>query len=139
MQKAAWLRFLRHGVLRRSASRRRPLRPGALLVAPVLIATVLLAGCAQMDAALGKQWVSVVFGPNTKMVTVLKVRQACSHIPNAVPEPLPKGHSVLDEMNAVRYTTTNASPANLAELQSCLQKFKAVVGINSQDAGDDGT
>jgi hypothetical protein len=115
------------------------LRLGAALVAPMLIATVLLAGCAQMDAALGKQWVTVVFGPNTKMATVLKVRQACSHIPNAVPEPLPRGHSVLDEMNSVRYTTTNATPADLAELQSCLRKFKAVVGVNSQDAGDDGT
>jgi hypothetical protein len=134
VQKAVWLKFLRH-----KASRHRPARLGAVLAAPVLILTVLLAGCAQMDAALGKQWVTVVFGPNTKMATVLKVRQACSHIPNAVPEPLPKGHSVLDEMNSVRYTTTNATPANLAELQSCLQKFKAVVGVNSQDAGDDGT
>ncbi len=118
---------------------RRVIKRAVVFIMPVLLATVLLAGCAQMDAALGKQWVTVVFGPNTKYATALKVRAACSHIPNAIPEPLPKGHSVLDEMNAVQYTTTNATPANLAELQTCLQKFKSVVGVNSQDAGDDGT
>jgi hypothetical protein len=42
-------------------------------------------------------------------------------------------------MGGVRFDTTNASPANLAQLQTCLQQFKSVLGIDSQSAGDEGS
>jgi hypothetical protein len=103
------------------------------------IVLVGLAGCAKMDAALDKQWVVVDFGPGTSVATALHVRAACSHIQNAPPMALPAKHSVLNVMYGVRYDTTNASPANLAELQTCLQRFKSVQGMDPEDVGDEGS
>ncbi len=77
-----------------------------------------------MDAALDKQWMTVDFSPSTSMATALQVRTACSHIQNTPPLALPAKRSVINIMYGVRYDTTNASPANLAQLQTCLQKFK---------------
>ncbi len=51
---------------------------------------MLLAGCAKFDAALGQQWAVVQFKTNTPVATQLKVRAACSHVPNVRPERLPK-------------------------------------------------
>ncbi len=92
-----------------------------------------------MDAALSKQWMVVDFGPSTTIATALHVRAACSHIQNAPPMSLPATHSVINIMYGVRFDTTNASPANLAELQTCLQKFKSVAGVNPMDTGDEGS
>lgn len=96
-------------------------------------------GCAKMDAALDKQWMSVDFGPNTTVSQALHVRAACSHIQNAPPLPMPATHSVINTMYGVRFDTTNASPADLAELQICLQRFKSVEGVDPEDAGDEGS
>ncbi len=41
-------------------------------------------------------------------------------------------------MAGVRYNTTNASDANVAQLQQCLQKFPAVLGFTPGDTGDEG-
>lgn len=97
-----------------------------------------LAGCAKFDAALGKQWATVDFQPNTPVATVLKVRAACSHIPNVTPQGLPKQADPEDLQYSVTYITTNASDANLAQLQECLQRYPSVAGIDFEDAGDDG-
>ena len=102
-------------------------------------ATVSLAGCAKMDQALAKQWMVVDFSPSTSVATALHVRAACSHIQNTPPLPLPGRHSELDIMYGVEYDTTGSSLANLAELQTCLGKFKSVLGVSSQDAGDEGS
>ena len=99
-----------------------------------------LTGCSQMDAALSKQWMVVDFNPSTSIGTALQVRTACSHVQNAPPMALPAKHSVINIMYGVRFDTTNASPANLAQLQTCLQKFKSVVaGVNQEDAGEEGS
>jgi len=92
-----------------------------------------------MDAALDKQWLVVDFSPNTSIATALQVRAACSHIQNAPPMALPSKPSVINIMYGVRYNTTNATPANLAELQLCLQRFKSVEGVDPEDAGDEGS
>ncbi len=109
----------------------------AAAAAAVLAAT--LAGCAKMDAALSQQWMSVQFSPNTPTATVLHVRAACSHIQNAPPMALPTKRSPINVMYGVRYDTTNASPANLSQLQTCLQQFKSVLGVNNETAGDEGS
>ena len=96
-------------------------------------------GCAKMDAALNKQWMVVQFSPNTTIATALQVRAACSHIQNTPPLALPAKRSVINMMYGVRYDTTNATPANLAELQTCLQRFKSVQGVDPQNAGDEGS
>jgi hypothetical protein len=110
---------------------------------PVSLAAVILvaglAGCAKMDAALSKQWMTVDFGPNTTVATALQVRAACSHVQNTPPMALPAKQSVINVMYGVRFDTTNASPANLAELQTCLQRFKSVEGVDPEDTGDEGS
>jgi hypothetical protein len=98
-----------------------------------------LAGCGQMNAALGKQWMTVDFGPDTTIATALHVRAACSHIQNVPPLALPAKHSVINTMYGVRFDTTNASPADLSRLETCLQQFKSVQGVNSEDASDEGS
>jgi hypothetical protein len=114
----------------------RPLRTAAAAVAAATLLTATAAGCAKFDAALGKQWAIVHFRPSTSVATLLKVRAACSHVPNARPVALPQSRNSLDMMYSVRFRTDDASDANLAQLQQCLQKFPSVTGIEFQDAGD---
>jgi hypothetical protein len=102
-------------------------------------ALVPLAGCSKMDAALDKQWMVVNFTPSTTMATALQIRAACSHIQNTPPLPLPAKGSTLNVMYGVRFDTTNSSPANVAELQVCLGKFKSVLGVDPEDTGDEGS
>jgi hypothetical protein len=111
-------------------------RAAALALAAALVAV--LTGCAKMDAALGKQWVVVSFKPHTTLTTLEKVRTACSHVPNVHPYALPRQHTVINLMSGVRYDTTHATDANVAELQVCLQKFSSVQGFTPRDAGDAG-
>jgi hypothetical protein len=97
-----------------------------------------LAGCAKFDSALGQQWVTVDFQENTSIATMLKVRAACAHIPNVVPEALPRQRTLVTMNGAVAYQTNNATDANLAQLQQCLQKFPSVAGMDPEDSGEDG-
>jgi hypothetical protein len=97
-----------------------------------------LGGCAQMDASLGKTWVDVTFRPSTTLQTIQKVRAACAHVPNVHPYALPRQHTVINLMAGVRFDTTNATDANVAQLQECLQKFGSVQGFTPQDTGDEG-
>ena len=96
------------------------------------------AGCAKFDAALGQQWATVSFKPDTSVATMLKVRTACSHIPNVKAQALPGQRNPVTMNGAVTYRTDRASDANLAQLQQCLQRYPAVAGISFQDSGDAG-
>jgi hypothetical protein len=98
-----------------------------------------LAGCAKMNAALDKQWMVVDFSQGTSIPAALHVRAACSHIQNTPPMALPAKRSIVAMMYGIRFDTTDASPANLAELQTCLQKFPSVQGVEPQTAGDAGS
>jgi hypothetical protein len=91
-----------------------------------------------MDAALDKQWMTVDFYPATSVSTAMHVRAACSHIRDTPPLPLPGKHSRINIMYGVSYNTTNSSPAQESELQTCLQKFPSVQGVDPEDAGDEG-
>jgi hypothetical protein len=99
---------------------------------------VAVAGCSKFDSALGQQWATVSFKPDTTITTMLQVRSACSHIPNVRAEALPRQHTMVTMNGAVAYRTDNASDANLAQLQKCLERYPSVDGINFQDAGDEG-
>ena len=114
-------------------------RTGVLALLAVAAATASLAGCSQMDQALDKQWMTVDFSPSTSSATALHVRAACSHVPNTPPLPLPEKSNALDVMYGIEYNTTNSSPANLAQLQICLGKFKSVLGVDAEDTGDEGS
>jgi len=113
---------------------RRALRAGAAGAAIVL--SLALASCAKFDAALGQQWAVVHFKAHTPVSTLLKVRTACSHVPNVRAENLPKARTTENMIYALRYQTDNASDANLAALQVCLQRFPAVAGIDFEDSGN---
>lgn len=79
------------------------------------------------------------FQPNTSIATMLKVRTACSSIPNVVPEALPHKKNMVTMSGAVTYQTNNATDANLARLQQCLQRFPSVAGMDPEDSGDAGS
>ena len=91
-----------------------------------------------MDAALGQSWVDVTFKPNTTVSQIQKVRSACSRVQNVSAYPLPKKHTVLNLMAGVRFNTTKASDANVAQLQQCVQRFPSVQGFTPGDTGDEG-
>lgn len=110
-------------------------------MAPVALAAaamVTLGGCAKIDASLGQTWVDVTFRQTATLSTIQHVRLACSHVPNVHPDPLPRPHTVLNLMAGVRYDTTKATDANVAELQECLQKYPSVQGVTPGDTGDEG-
>ena len=114
----------------------RPLRATAAAAAAAALLTAAAAGCANFDAALGRQWAVVHFRPSTPVATVLKVRALCSHVPHARPMPLPRSRSGPGMLYSVRFRTDDASDADLARLQQCLQRFPSVTGIEFQDVGD---
>jgi hypothetical protein len=134
---------------RQQVVRRRPTGPpaagwrraglAALVALAAASAITGLAGCAKMDQALDRQWMVVDFSPNTSVATALQIRTACSHIQDTPPLPLPKQLNQLNVMYGVEYNTTNSSPAQLAELQVCLGKFKSVLGVDPEDTGDEGS
>src|SRR5215471_20226365 len=115
MRTGAWLRV--SGVRARQPKVK---GNGVVAVAAAgIVAALGLTGCAKMDAALAQQWMVVNFGPGTSAATALQVRAACSHIENAPPLALPAKRSAATVMYDIRFDTTKASPANVAELQSC--------------------
>jgi hypothetical protein len=125
--------------MRRGLGSRGAVAAGAIAAAAGTFAMLGITGCAKMDSALDQQWITVDFSPSTSAATALHVRAACSHIQNTPPEALPGKLSVSNIMYGVRYNTTNSSPANVAQLQTCLQKFGSVVqGLDPEDTGDEG-
>ena len=125
---------IRGGLRRRSA-----VSAGAVAVAAGAFVLLGLTGCAKMDSALGKQWIVVNFKPSTSVETALHVRAACAHIQNTPPLPLPAKHLLINIMYGVRYDTTNSSPANVSQLQTCLQKYGSVIaGLDPENAADAG-
>jgi hypothetical protein len=107
-----------------------------LRAAAAVVLWMTLASCARFDAALSQRWAVVHFKSQTSVATLLKVRTACSHVPNVHAERLPKVRDAATMIYALRYQTNNASDANLAALQICLQRFPSVAGIDFQDSGD---
>jgi hypothetical protein len=104
---------------------------GGLPAAGIMLAVLApaAAGCASFDRALGKQEAVVQFQAQTSNPARLKVRAACSHVPQAIPEPLPTDHLASDMTYDVRYRVDHASDGDLAKLQQCLERFPSVVGI----------
>jgi hypothetical protein len=108
------------------------------VAAGLAVALLALSGCAKMDAALDQQQIVVTFGTNTSVAGELKVRAACSHIPNAPPTALPKQRTWNVMLNAVGFDVTNASDGDTARLEKCLTQFKSVQGVTATEAGDAG-
>jgi hypothetical protein len=112
---------------------------GRILVAATAAAAVCLgaAGCAAFDRAFGKREAVVHFQPNTPPAEMLKVRAACSHLAAARPEPIPRHVLKVDLPYDIKYEVSQASDAQLARLQQCLERFPSVAGIElSSPSGD---
>jgi hypothetical protein len=116
---------------------RRAARLPALAAGAAVLAAG-LCGCARFDAALGQQWIQVELAPTTTVPQLEHIRAACSHVPNITAYPFPKQHTVINMMNSVRFNTDNATDANVAQLEQCLQKFPQVQGLTPMDSGDEG-
>ncbi len=110
-----------------------PRRSGAaVLMAALVLGT---GGCAAFNRTFGQQEAVVHFTPGTTQQAQLRVRAACSHLPNATPEPLPTDHIASDRLYDVRYRVGGASDAQLARLEQCLQKYPSVAGIDISTPG----
>jgi ABC-type sugar transport system substrate-binding protein len=105
--------------------------PRSIAAALAAAAALSLAtGCSAFDRAFGKQEIVVVFKNATPAQVMLKVRAACSHIPAATPEPIPPHPLAIQLPDDIRYVVSNASDAQVARLEQCLNRFPSVVGVN---------
>jgi len=112
--------------------------PGPILAVAAAVALCLaMAGCASFNRAFGKREAVVQFQPNTPAAEMLKVRAACSHLPAAKPEPIPRHVLKIDLPDDIRYEVNQASDAQIARLTQCLDQFPSVAGIElSSPSGD---
>jgi hypothetical protein len=103
-----------------------------------LLAAVVLAGCSQLDAALGQRQAIVTFRPGTPVSQRLVVRSTCARLPAVTAQPLPSDVNSPNALQQVIFRIDHASDALVARLEVCLAKFPAVVGVTLQDSSDEG-
>lgn len=96
----------------------------------LVLAAALASGCAGFNKAFGQREAVVHFQPGTPEAVRAQVRSACSHLPRAVPEPLPTDNKASDELNDVRYRIDKASDRQVIALENCLGKFRSVQGVD---------
>ena len=111
--------------------------PGVVAVA-VAVAAVALAGCSQFDSALGQRQAVVSFRPDTTVSQRLAVRSACARLPAVTAPPLPSDLNSPYALQQLTFRIDHATNAEVARLETCLDKFPAVVGVTLQDSTDMG-
>ena len=104
----------------------------------VLLAAAALAGCSQFDAALGQRQAVVTFRSGTPVSQRLTVRSTCAKVPAVTAQPLPSDLNSPYALQQVTFQINHASDAQIAQLETCLAKFPAVVGVTLQDSSDEG-
>jgi hypothetical protein len=102
------------------------------------VAVLALSGCAKFNEALSQRWVDVSFRSGTTVAQVKEIRAACSHVPNVKAAPIRLDQPTIDIVQGLRFNTTDASDANVAQLQVCVSQFPAAIGFNPQDSSDSG-
>jgi hypothetical protein len=115
-------------------ARRRRLAGAAL----ILVVAAALAGCAQFDKALGQREAIVSFRSSTPVSQRLSVRSTCAKVPAVTAPPLPSDLSSPYALQQIIFRIDHASDADVARLETCLQKFPGVAGITLQDTSDTG-
>ncbi len=103
-----------------------------------LAATAALAGCARFDAALGQRQAVVSFRTGTPVSQRLAVRSTCAKVPAVTAQPLPSDLNSPYALQQLTFQINKASDADVAQLETCLAKFPAVVGVVLQDSSDEG-
>lgn len=105
----------------------------------MVAAAATLAGCSQFDAALDQRQAIVTFTDSATLAQRLAVRAACAKTPNVTAQALPSNLNSPYALQQVVYTVTQASDADIALLNECLNKYPTVVqGMTLQDASDEG-
>ena len=102
------------------------------------VALAALAGCSQFDAALGQRQAVVSFRSGTPLSQRLAVRSTCAKVPAVKAQPLPSDLNSPYALQQVTYRVDHATDADIARLETCLDKFPAVVGVTLQDSTDMG-
>jgi hypothetical protein len=102
------------------------------------VALAALAGCSQFNAALGQRQAVVSFRPDTPLSQRLAVRSTCAKVPAVKAQPLPSDLNSPYALQQVTYRIDHATNADIARLQTCLDKFPAVAGVTLQDSTDMG-
>jgi hypothetical protein len=116
-----------------SAGRRRLAGAGL-----ILLAAAALAGCSQFDKALGQREAVVTFRPGTPVSQRLAVRSTCAKVHAVTAPPLPSDLSAPYALQRLTFRIDHASDADVARLETCLEKFPGVAGVTLQDSSDAG-
>jgi hypothetical protein len=106
-------------------------------VALTLATATLLGGCKYSEGLSKREWV-VIFKPGATQVQHQQLLQACSNIPNVVPEPMGHGKLVSELASNVRFRVDKASDANLAALATCFGQPQFASFVQSYDPTDFG-
>jgi hypothetical protein len=117
---------------------RLPLLRVVLAAFAVLTVAFGIGGCSQFNSAFGQQWIVVQFAPNTTVATAKRIVASCGHVPNMPLQGKVKPDTgqagMVDDVN---FDATQATPADLARLETCLSKYPAIVqGFTEMDQGD---
>ena len=111
---------------------------GLAVVGCIGLTGAALAGCSRFDAALGQQQAVVSFRTSTSTAERLQVRADCGKLPAVTAPKLPDLKKYPYALDQLTLTVSNASNAQIANLEKCLDKFPAVAGVNIQDSSDNG-
>jgi hypothetical protein len=117
-----------------SAGRRRLAGAGL-----ILLAAIALAGCSQFDQALGQREAIVSFRSGTPVSQRLTVRSTCAKVHAVTAPPLPSDLSSPYALHQLIFRIDHASDADVARLETCLDKFPGVAGVTLQDSSDAGS
>ena len=109
-----------------------------LAAAGLVLAAAALAGCSQFDSALGQRQAVVSFRPDTTVSQRLAVRSACAGLPAVTAPPLPSDLNSPYALQQLTFRIDHATNAEVARLETCLDKFPAVAGVTLQDSTDMG-
>ena len=104
----------------------------------ILLAAIVLAGCSQFDQALGQREAIVSFRPGTPVSQRLAVRSTCAKVHAVTTPPLPSDLSSPYALQQLTFRIDHASDADVARLETCLEKFPGVAGVTLQDSSDAG-
>jgi hypothetical protein len=116
-----------------SAGRRRLAGTGL-----ILLTAVALAGCSQFNQALGQREAVVSFRSGTPVSQRLTVRSTCAKVHAVTVPPLPSDLSSPYVLHQLIFRIDHASDADVARLETCLDKFPGVAGVTLQDSSDAG-
>jgi hypothetical protein len=104
----------------------------------ILLAAAAPAGCSQFDKALGQREAVVTFRSGTPVSQRLAVRSTCAKVHAVTAPPLPSDLSSPYALQRLTFRIDHASDADVARLETCLEKFPGVAGVTLQDSSDAG-